>query len=376
MGEQDRNVAETLQALRRLDEQLVALLNERARLSQELGQSRRTLAGTGTDSLARSHDPAAEAALLEHALAANRNQRLRDSELREIYQRILAVCRHHEAGKTLTVACLGPVATQTHLAVLERFGTTIHCRLEERPEDVLRQVLIGQADYGMVAIENSLQGPVYETLDLLPGTPLRIYAEYTRPIEHCLVARPDSGPIVKIYSHPQVLGQCRHTLRNWEEEHHVRLVLEAVSSTSEGARRAREEPGAAALATRLAAETWGLTVLEEHMEDEPELNQTRFWVLGRAEMGTPPPTGRDKTTIWFQVRNEAGALYAALQPLRDHSISMSSILSRPIRRQPWVYGFFVDFDGHTDQPEVRETLQEVRRHCLELEVLGSYPVEA
>lgn len=374
MADQDRDIAETLQALWRLDEELVAVLNKRVRLSQELGESRRAHAGAGTD-CPPNYDPAADAVLLEHALTANRNQPLRDSELREIFQRILAVCRHYEAGKPLTVACLGPVATQTHLAVLERFGPTTQCCLEERPEDVLRQVLIGQADYGMVAIENSLQGPVYETLDLLPGTPLRIYAEYTRSIEHCLVARPDSESIVKIYSHPQVLGQCRRSLRHWEEEHHIRLSLEAVSSTSEGARRAMEEPGAAALATRLAAETWGLVVVQEHMEDEPELNQTRFWVLGRVEIGTPAPTGRDKTTIWFQVKNEAGALYAALQPLRDHRISMSSILSRPIRRQPWAYGFFVDFEGHTDQPEVCETLLEVSQHCLQLEVLGSYPVE-
>jgi chorismate mutase/prephenate dehydratase len=223
----------------------------------------------------------------------------------------------------------------------------------------------GRADYGVVPIENSTEGAVNHTLDVFMDSELRICAQVLLKIENNLIGNLPKEEIQRIYSHPQVFGQCR----NWLRQNLPHADLVEVSSTTKAAEMARTQPHSAALAGRMAAEVYGLEILEAGVQDSPN-NTTRFLVIGHE---TCPATGNDKTSLMFSVQDKAGALFLALEPLSRLKISMSKIESRPSKRKAWEYFFFVDIEGHCSDEKVVEALDALGKHCTFVKILGSYP---
>jgi len=268
----------------------------------------------------------------------------------------------------MKVAFLGPEGTYTQAAVHRHFGHEVRVLPLESIDDVFHEVQEGRADFGVVPVENSSEGTVNNTLDRFLTTTLDIRGEIELRVEHCLVGRmAGMGEVKRVCAHPQAFGQCRGwLLRHLPEAEHI-----AVSSNAEGARRARDESGTAAIAGEVAAEIDQLQVLAKGIEDHDD-NTTRFLVLGK---GTSPPTGADKTTLLVSANAtaEAGALFRLLEPLAKHKVSMSRIESRPSRRRKWDYVFFIDLEGHVQDSSVGLALGELQQRASLFRVLGSYP---
>ncbi len=341
-----------------IDEQLVRLLNERADLVHEVGQVKKA---EGTSIYA----PEREEQVLRALLEKNRAHagRLPEKAIRAIYREIMSASLALE--KDLTIAYLGPEATYTHQAARSKFGASVNYAAQVNIADVFDRVARGQADYGVVPIENSTEGAVNHTLDVFMDSELRICAQILLKIENNLIAKIPRAEIRKVYSHPQVFGQCRHWLRN-----NLRDVdLIEVSSTTRAAELAASEPHAAALAGRMAAEVYGLEILDAAIQDSPN-NATRFLVIGHA---ASPATGEDRTSLMFTVQDKPGALFHALEPFDRLKISMSKIESRPSKRKAWEYFFFADVDGHATEPQLQEALSELEKHCTFVKILGTYP---
>ncbi|MDZ4200372.1 MAG: prephenate dehydratase [Kiritimatiellia bacterium] len=292
--------------------------------------------------------------------------RLKKSEaaLRTMAREVLPV-KAALRGK-LCVAYLGPSATFTHQAARSHFGGVAEMLPAETISDVFALVEKDTAQRGVVPIENSAEGAVTHTLDEFANTSLLICDEIYLAVSHCLLSRGSRAGIRKLYSHPQVFGQCRNRLLAGFPG--VEQI--PVSSTARAAELAAAEPGSAALAGRLAAELYGLKVLEDQLEDRRG-NRTRFLVLGKT---LRPRTGCDKTSLRFAVAHRAGALVSALEVFRRHRINMTRIESRPSRQQAWEYVFFVDIEGHRDDASVAVALSELKELCTLCTVLGSYPV--
>src|ERR1700677_754425 len=338
-----------------IDAKLLELLNDRADLVHEVGQVKRK---EGTEIYA----PEREEQLLR-SLVKRSKGRLPETAIRAIYREIMSASLALE--KDLPIAYFGPVATNTHQAARGKFGASVEYTPQVSIADVFDVVARGNADYGVVPIENSTEGAVNHTLDVFMDSELRICAQILMKIENHLVAKIPREKIRKIYSHPQVFGQCRQWLRlNLPD---VELV--EVSTTARGAELAAEEPGAAAITGRMAAEAHGLQILAPSIQDSAT-NTTRFLVIGRT---ASPPTGDDRTSIMFCVQDKPGALFHALEPFNRLKISMSKIESRPSKRKAWEYFFFVDIDGHASEEKVKAALEELEKHCTFVKILGTYP---
>lgn len=262
------------------------------------------------------------------------------------------------------IAFFGPEGTFTHMAAHARFGSAATYVALRAIEDVFSEVEKKHAHCGVVPIENSYEGAVTHTLDEFVDSPLKITAEIVLPIAHHLLANCEPAEVRKVYSIPQALGQCRRWLRSRLPD--VEIV--ETSSTARAAQIAREEPGAAAVASRFAADLYGLSVAAAEIQDSSQ-NATRFLVIGGEP---PPPSGHDRTSFLFVVRDRVGALYEGLNPFRTYGINLTKIESRPSRRRPWEYVFFVDFAGHAEEEGARQALAELREHCEMAKVLGSY----
>ncbi len=352
----------TLPEIRRqidaLDQQLLALLNQRAELVHEVGEVKRA-------EKSEIYAPEREEQVLRSLVEKNAAQRgrLPEKSIRAIYREIMSASLALE--KDLTIAYFGPAATNTHQAASSKFGASVEYVPQVSICDVFDVVARGHADYGVVPIENSTEGAVNHTLDMFMESDLRICAQILLKIENHLLSKVVREEIRTIYSHPQVFGQCRQWLRN----HLPHVDLVEVSSTPRAAELAASEPRAAALAGRMAGEVYGLSVVTPSVQDIPN-NTTRFLVIGQS---ASPPTGHDRTSLMFCVRDEPGALFHALEPFSRLGISMSKIESRPSKRKAWEYFFFVDVDGHATEPVVVEALAALEKHCTLLKVLGSYP---
>lgn len=307
------------------------------------------------------YDPAREAQLLRRICDMGADP-LPVESLRAIYREIISACR---ALQILRVAYLGPALTNTYLAARKHFGASAQLTDCRTIEDVFGAAERGETQVGIVPIENSLDGVIGESCDCLLNTPLKVCAETYLPIHHALLAKCGMGDVTAIYSHPQVFAQSREWLReNLPDAEQI-----AASSTAAAARLAATTENVAALAPSVAAESYGLDILAENVEDRPD-NRTRFFVVGRK---IPAPTGRDKTSIVFSAAHRAGSLHEALGPLDAHGINMTLIQSRPSRARLWEYVFFVDFEGHVEDPHVRTALDDLHPHCQNLKILGSYP---
>ncbi len=346
---------ELRQQIDRIDEQIIQLLDQRASLAVQIGNHKQ---GSNT----AVYDAAREAQILRQ-LAQYDTSALPNIALASIFREILAACRSIQ--QPLKVAYLGPQYTFTHMAALQQFGSSTQLISSGSITEVFGAVQREQADYGVVPIENSTGGVVAETLDCFLDSHLLISAELYVPVHLCVAANCCLEEITTLYSHPQPLAQSR----KWLSENLAEVRVENVASTAIAAQRASEDPRGGAITTQLAAQSCELKILAENVEDEPA-NRTRFFVIGSH---AAEPTGRDKTSILFTTAHRAGALYAALEPLATYDINMTFIQSRPARGRLWEYVFFVDFEGHQNQPRIQQALDALTDRCPLLQVLGSYP---
>jgi len=344
-----------------IDSKLLELLNKRADLVHEVGVLKKR------DNVSI-YAPEREEQLLRSLNELNEriNGRLPASAVRAIYREIMSASFALEKG--LTIAYLGPEATWSHQAAREKFGASVEYSPQSSIAEVFNVVARGKADYGVVPIENSTEGAVSYTLDQFMDSELRVCAQFSLKIENNLLSKTTRDQIKRVYTHPQVIGQCRQWLRHNLPD--VELI--EVSSTTRAAELASKEAGAAAIAGRMAAEVYGLEILENSIQDSPN-NTTRFLIIGPNGC---PPTGDDKTSLMFSVQDKPGALFSALAPFKDLKINMSKIESRPSKRKAWEYFFFVDIDGHAEDGPLVKALAELQKHCSFVKILGSYPKSA
>lgn len=345
-------------AIDALDDQLLALLNERARRALEVAEVKREAGETG-----HFHRPEREAEVLARLMAQNQGP-LSPQAIGRFFREVMSECLALE--QPLEVACLGPEGTFTQQAAFRHFGHAVRTRLASTVEDIFSQVERGEVPYGVVPVENSTEGVVAVTLDRFLNSPLVIAGEVLLRIHHCLLARrPELSAITEVRAHQQSLAQCRQ----WLDHHLPGIPRTAVGSNAEAARMAAETPGLAAIAGVSAASIYALSCLAEDIEDEPN-NTTRFLVIGQNPVG---PTTADKTSLLIAIPNDPGRLYGVLEPFARHGISLSKIESRPSRRDVWDYVFFVDVDGHQQDDSLARALGEIRGRVTLLKVLGSYP---
>jgi len=353
-------MADTLKAIRAridaLDERLVNLLSDRARLAQRIGTVKQGAA----------YRPEREAQILRRVAALNRGP-LADAALIRIVTEIMSACRALE--ERMTVAYLGPAGTFSQEAVLKHFGGLTLQQACTSIDEVFRQVETGTVGYGVVPVENSTEGAIGRTLDLLLATPAQVCGEVMLPVHQCLMAKTRKRvEIRKLYSHTQSLAQCQQ----WLARHLPGAERIAVVSNAEAARLAAKERRAGAIGPKTAAGLYGLNVLARDIEDEPR-NTTRFLVLGEEGAG---PSGKDKTSLIVSTRNVPGAMHQMLSPLAANGVSMTRLESRPARTGLWEYVFYVDIEGHERDPTVAKALREMREWVTVLKVLGSYPMAA
>ena len=343
-----------------VDSRIQELLNERARFAQLVGISK-SASGKAVDF----YRPEREADVLRKALKRNKGP-LRNEEIARLFREIMSACLAQQ--EPLKVAFLGPEGTFTQAAVLKHFGSSVRALPLAAIDEVFHEVEGGIADFGVVPIENSSEGTVNHTLDMFLTSSLKICGEVELAIHHSLMGRMASvSDIKRICAHPQALAQCR----GWLDEQIPDVERVAVSSNAEGARRARDERGTAAIASRTAAEIYALTLLANDIEDRAD-NTTRFLVVGRKLFSA---SGEDRTTLLVSAADtdDAGALFRLLQPLAEHRVNMTRIESRPSRQRKWDYVFFIDMEGHVSDVPVAKALAALEQRASLFKVLGSYP---
>ena len=338
-----------------LDKKIVRLLNDRTKVAVAIGKIKRK---KGQEIYA----PAREKMVLETIAKLNHGP-LPAEALQAIYREIMTASLTLE--HPFKIAYLGPLASFTLEAARSRFGTSVDYVPCETITDVFTSVQKRDTLYGVVPIENSTEGAVTHTLDQFVETPLKICAEIYLPISLHLMALGDRKQVKRIYSKAEVFGQCRR----WLHSHMPGVDTIAVSSTARAAEMASREPDSAALAGALAVDLYGLKQLARDVQDLGG-NVTRFLVIGK---NFGKPTGDDKTSVYFAVRHKVGALHDALTTLKQNSVNMSKIESRPSRTKAWEYYFFVDLEGHAADARMQKALAEMAEHCILLTILGSYP---
>jgi len=350
----DDELARHRAAIDALDREILERLNARAAHAHAIGK----LKAGGVV-----YRPEREAQVLRRLQAENQGP-LSKSAVAGVFRQVISACLALE--QRLRIAYLGPAGTFSHAAVAKHFGEFVDAEPSGTIDEVFRATERGQTDYAVVPVENSTEGAVGRTLDLMCQTPLAICGEVNLRIQQNLLANVTSiGEVTKVYSHAQSLAQCVQ----WLAVHLPAVPRVAVASNAEAARLAASEPGAAAIAGEIAAAIYGLDVLAPHIEDEPN-NTTRFWVLGRQNV---PTSGADKTSLVMSAPNRPGAVYTLLEPLARHGVSMTRFESRPARTGLWEYLFFIDVEGHATDAKVAAALAELRDKAPFLKLLGSYP---
>lgn len=355
-GELDRLRAE----IDRVDGEILERLNQRAQFARAIG----------TLKVGQAYRPEREAQVLRGIKERNPGP-LGDETVALLFREIMSACLALE--RPITVAYLGPAGTFSESAAMKHFGLAAVANPQPSIDEVYRAVESGAADFGVVPVENSTEGAVGRSLDLMPQTPSRVCGEVLIRIHHHLMASPAAtgaptplASIRRIFSHSQSLAQCHEWLNN----NVPNAERVAVASNAEAARRAAEEPASAAVAGDRAAEHYRLAILASNIEDEPN-NTTRFLILGDYE---PRPSGRDRTSLVLSARNRAGAVYEMLTPFARRGVSMTKFESRPSKVALWEYLFFVDIEGHREDENVAAALEEVGRIAGYLKILGSYPM--
>lgn len=336
-----------------IDADLLRLLNERAKLAQAVGHIKN----------GQIYRAEREAQVLQRLKSENKGP-LKPENIELLFREIMSACRDLE--QHLQIAYLGPEGTFSQAAAFKQFGHAVGKVPCGTIDDAFRAVETGRADYAVVPVENSTEGAVSRTLDIIVGSELKICGEVLLPVHQNLLRKaPGKEGIERVYAHAQSLAQCQH----WLNQNLPNVERVSVSSNAEGARLASEDVASASIAGEIAAETYGLAVVEPRIEDEPN-NTTRFLVLSDHDT---LPSGSDKTSLVMSASNSPGAVVKLLQPLADAGVSMTKFESRPARSANWEYLFFVDIEGHRDDEKVSAVLREIASRALLLKVLGSYP---
>ena len=355
-------MGETLDTLRTtitaIDADIVRMLNRRAEISVRIG----ALKGQNNVPV---YDPSQENTVFRHVTEINDGP-LSAKILRSIYREILSGSRALQSP--VSVAYLGPATSFSHLAAQSHFGTNTVFVPQSSIHGVFDETEKGTVNLGIVPVENSLEGSVKVTMDRLMTSPLVILGEIYLPIRHNLMSlSTNTTAISDVYSHPQALAQCH----DWLGRHMSHCSLHETDSTAKAAERVAGDPRSAAIGSSLAAAAYGLSIVAEGIEDHAS-NMTRFLIIGR---GSTKPTGNDKTSIFFGVRHDPGALHHALLPFAERSINLTKIVSHPIRERMWEYLFFVDFIGHATEEHIAVCLERLEKDCTMVRILGSYPRE-
>jgi chorismate mutase / prephenate dehydratase len=354
----DKDLHQYRSEIDRLDDEILRLLNERSKNVIEIGKLKRQ-----SDAEAHLHTPRREAEIVERLMQHNSGPFPNDA-IRSVYREIMSASLSLEGPQK--VAYLGPRATFTHLAAVQKFGASAQYIAVNGIKDVFDEVERGRANFGVVPIENTTEGVVNHTLDMFIDSNLLIYGEVLQEVSHHLLSHAERlDTIKKLYSHPHAIAQCR----NWLETNLPNVPVVEAASTARAAELCADDSSAAAIASELAGQLYGLKVLKARIEDHIN-NFTRFLVLSQKP---PERTGRDKTSVMISVKDRVGALYDLLRPFASHGINMTKIESRPSRRKAWEYFFFVDVEGHIEEDRVRKALEELRSRCLFQKILGSYP---
>lgn len=339
-----------------IDAQILDLLSRRGKIAQQVGHVK-------AETNAPVFRPEREAQVLRGVAERNPGP-LKDRDVQTIFREIMSSCRALE--KRVTVAYLGPSGTFSEQAVYQQFGTAIETLPCVSIDEVFRATEAGTADFGVVPVENSSEGAINRTLDLMLATTTVISGEISIPVHHSLMTRTGGMDGVKVVcAHSQALAQCQV----WLNLHHPGIERRAVASNAEAAIMASQDPAVAAIASEMAGEQYSLGVVQAHIQDDPH-NRTRFAVIGSLETG---PSGRDHTSIVLAVPNKAGAVYNLLAPLAKHGVSMTRFESRPARIGTWEYYFYVDIEGHVRDASVARALGELKDNAAFFKVLGSYP---
>lgn len=339
-----------------IDAQILELLSRRGKIAQEVGHVK-------AETNAPVFRPEREAQVLRGVAERNPGP-LKDRDVQTIFREIMSSCRALE--KRVTVAYLGPSGTFSEQAVYQQFGTAIETLPCVSIDEVFRATEAGTADFGVVPVENSSEGAINRTLDLMLATTTVISGEISIPVHHSLMTKTGSmDGVTVVCAHSQALAQCQV----WLNLHHPGIERRAVASNAEAAILASQDPSVAAIASEMAGEQYQLGVVQAHIQDDPH-NRTRFAVIGSLETG---PSGRDHTSIVLAVPNKAGAVYNLLAPLAKHDVSMTRFESRPARIGTWEYYFYVDIEGHVRDAGVARALDELKDNAAFFKVLGSYP---
>jgi len=353
------NLEELRKQIDDVDARIIELIGERIHIAEEIGRGKRTK-GRSIEDRER------EKKVLENVkrLAQEKDIDISAEDLGNIYERIISACKNKEG---VTVAFQGEVGAYSEEAAFQVFGTSIEIRPRETLEEVFKSVEEEGAQFGVIPVENSLEGSISRSYDLMLESPLRVCGETEVRVIHCLIASPDANldTVKKVYSHPQALGQCRSFLK------HLNAALIPSYDTAGSVKMIKEQglTDSAAIASARAAEIYGMKIIAREIEDTPN-NFTRFFILARKDS---PPSGNDKTSIVFSTKDRPGALHEVLGELSRHSINLSKLESRPTRQKPWQYNFYLDFEGHREDDAAREALQNVEKLSIFLKVLGSYP---
>lgn len=341
----------------RIDEEILARLAERARCAQRVGEIKRGV---------MYYRPEREAQVLRRLAELNPGPLSADA-VKTIFREVMSACLGLE--QPLRVAYLGPAGTFSESASRKHFGSAPNLLPMAAIDDVFRAVEAGNADYGVVPVENSTEGAVGGTLDLLLANPLKVCGEVRLRIHQQLMSRAEGiGAARRIYSHAQSLAQCHE----WLNRNLPHLPRIPVASNAEAARMASEDPESCAIAGDAAAQLYGLNILAPNIEDDPN-NTTRFLVIADHDAG---PSGKDRTSLVFSAPNRPGAIHSLLEPMARHGVDMTKLQSRPARSGLWEYVFYADINGHRDDPEVAAALRELDERAAFVKIIGSYPVAA
>lgn len=340
-----------------IDQTIVKLLNQRVQHAAEIGKIKHA---NGADY----YDPTREAQVMAKIAALNPGP-ITNSTLQSVYREVISGSIALE--KKLIIGYLGPEATYTHQAAIRNFGVSLEYRAIKTIPDVFSQVESGAADYGVVPIENSTEGAVFHSMDMLVESDLHICSQVYLPIEHCLISQSPIDQIKEVRSKDQALGQCR----DWLRKHLPEARLTDVVSTADAVCTAKEAEGVAAVASELSAQRYGVAIQARGIQDRDD-NVTRFLVIGKTR-AKPLGEGRDKTSLVISLKDEPGALEKTLRPFGARGINLSKIESRPSRKKAWDYLFFIDFIGHYEDELVQSALAELEGHCSFVKWLGSYP---
>jgi chorismate mutase/prephenate dehydratase len=352
----EKKLQQLRQQIDALDNQILEMLNRRAEIVIEVGKTKQKSHG-------EYYVPSREQAIYERLIARNPGP-FSDEGVRRVFREIISASLSLE--QPMKVAFLGPQATYTHVAAMQQFGLSAQLVPLKSISSIFDEVSRGRASYGVVPVENSNEGVVSHTLDMFMSSDLKIIAEILLPVCHDLLnLSGQSNDIRTVISHPQAIGQCR----SWLEENLPDVPLLEATSTASAAQQAAEDAGVAAIASESAASLYGLRVVKHKIEDNPN-NFTRFLIIG-SEMQAP--SGNDKTSIMFSVKDQAGILYHMLEPFSKRDINLAKIESRPTKGKAWEYIFFLDMEGHIQERKITDAVEELRTLCQFLKVLGSYP---